>query len=73
MRSMPILLASLTSVEESSECCAKANRDFRGYRDLVGFFSKEFNPNGDQAVPSAATNIVSKRPKSACRWFVLFS
>ena len=28
----------------------KANRDFRGYRDLVGFFSKEFNPNGDQAV-----------------------
>jgi hypothetical protein len=28
----------------------KANRDFRGYRDLVGFFSKEFYPNGDQAV-----------------------
>ena len=28
----------------------KANRDFRGYRDLVGFFSNEFNPNGDAAV-----------------------
>jgi hypothetical protein len=25
----------------------KANRDFRGYRDLIGFFSKEFNPGGD--------------------------
>jgi hypothetical protein len=28
----------------------KANRDFRGYRDLVTFFSKEFNPGGDQAI-----------------------
>jgi hypothetical protein len=28
----------------------KANRDFRGYRDLVGFFAKEFNPNGDEAI-----------------------
>jgi hypothetical protein len=28
----------------------KANRDFRGYRDLIGFFAKEFNPNGDPAV-----------------------
>jgi hypothetical protein len=27
----------------------KANRDFRGYRDLVGFFAKEFNPGGDPA------------------------
>jgi hypothetical protein len=28
----------------------KANRDFRGYRDLVTFFAKEFNPGGDAAV-----------------------
>ena len=28
----------------------KANRDFRGYRDLVEFFSKEFNPAGDPAI-----------------------
>jgi hypothetical protein len=28
----------------------KANRDFRGYRDLVGFFAKEFNPTGDEAI-----------------------
>jgi hypothetical protein len=28
----------------------KANRDFRGYRDLVSFFAKEFNPNGDPAI-----------------------
>jgi hypothetical protein len=28
----------------------KANRDFRGYRDLVSFFTKEFNPNGDPAI-----------------------
>ncbi|MBN9006198.1 MAG: ATP-binding protein [Rhizobiales bacterium] len=28
----------------------KANRDFRGYRDLLGFFSKEFNPGGDPAI-----------------------
>ncbi|WP_024341996.1 ATP-binding protein [Bradyrhizobium japonicum] len=28
----------------------KANRDFRGYRDLVGFFTKEFNPGGDPAI-----------------------
>jgi hypothetical protein len=28
----------------------KANRDFRGYRDLVAFFAKEFNPGGDPAI-----------------------
>ena len=28
----------------------KANRNFRGYRDLVGFFAKEFNPGGDVAI-----------------------
>ena len=28
----------------------KANRDFRGYRDLIEFFSKEFNPGGDPAI-----------------------
>ena len=28
----------------------KANRDFRGYRDLISFFAKEFNPNGDPAI-----------------------
>ena len=28
----------------------KANRDFRGYRDLVTFFAREFNPAGDFAV-----------------------
>jgi hypothetical protein len=28
----------------------KANRDFRGYRDLVTFFAKEFNPSGDAAI-----------------------
>jgi hypothetical protein len=28
----------------------KANRDFRGYRDLVTFFAKEFNPGGDAAI-----------------------
>jgi hypothetical protein len=28
----------------------KANRDFRGYRDLIDFFGKEFNPGGDEAI-----------------------
>ena len=28
----------------------KANRDFRGYRDLVEYFGKEFNPGGDPAI-----------------------
>jgi hypothetical protein len=28
----------------------KANRDFRGYRDLLEFFSKEFNPHGDPPI-----------------------
>lgn len=28
----------------------KASRDFRGYRDLVAFFSKEFNPAADPAI-----------------------
>jgi hypothetical protein len=28
----------------------KANRDFRGYRDLVNFFSREFNPSAEPAI-----------------------
>jgi hypothetical protein len=28
----------------------KANRDFRGYRDLTTFFAKEFNPGNDAAI-----------------------
>lgn len=28
----------------------KASRDFRGYRDLVHFFTKDFNPSGDAAI-----------------------
>jgi hypothetical protein len=28
----------------------KANRDFRGYRDLVTFFANEFNPGNDVAI-----------------------
>lgn len=28
----------------------KANADFRGYRDVVAFFAKEFNPTGDEAI-----------------------
>jgi hypothetical protein len=28
----------------------KASKDFRGYRDLVGYFAKEFNPAGDPAI-----------------------
>jgi hypothetical protein len=28
----------------------KANRDFRGYRDLITYFSREFNPGGDPAI-----------------------
>jgi hypothetical protein len=28
----------------------KANRDFRGYRDLIGFFAREFNPSNDPAI-----------------------
>ena len=28
----------------------KANRDFRGYRDLVEYFAREFNPGGDPAI-----------------------
>lgn len=28
----------------------KANRDFRGYRDLINFFAREFNPSNDQAI-----------------------
>jgi hypothetical protein len=28
----------------------KANADFRGYLDLLGYFNREFNPEGDEAV-----------------------
>lgn len=28
----------------------KANADFRGFRDVVDYFSKEFNPHGDEAI-----------------------
>ena len=33
----------------------KANEDFRGYRDIVEYFSREFNPAGD---PQITTKIV---------------
>ena len=38
----------------------KANRDFRGYRDLVDFFSREFNPNGDPAVSRKIVDYVEE-------------
>jgi hypothetical protein len=28
----------------------KANADFRGYRDILAFFTREFNPAGDEAI-----------------------
>ena len=28
----------------------KANRDFRGYRDLIAFFSSKFNPDGNEYI-----------------------
>jgi len=38
----------------------KANRDFRGYRDLVGFFTKEFNPGGDPAIARKIVDYVEE-------------
>lgn len=43
------LAASIIGDTLSSDL-VKASRDFRGYRDLINFFSKEFNPSGDPAV-----------------------
>ena len=43
------LAASIIGDTLSSEL-VKANRDFRGYRDLVNFFSREFNPAADPAI-----------------------
>jgi hypothetical protein len=38
----------------------KANRDLRGYRDLVGFFAKEFNPGGDAAIARKIVDYVEE-------------
>jgi hypothetical protein len=38
----------------------KANRDFRGYRDLLGFFAKEFNPGGDPAIARKIVDYVEE-------------
>src|SRR5262249_58997812 len=38
----------------------KANRDFRGYRDLVTFFAKEFNPGGDAAIDRKIVDYVEE-------------
>jgi hypothetical protein len=38
----------------------KANRDFRGYRDLVGFFAREFNPGGDPAIARKIVDYVEE-------------
>jgi hypothetical protein len=38
----------------------KANRDFRGYRDLVGFFAREFNPAGDPAIERKIVDYVEE-------------
>jgi hypothetical protein len=38
----------------------KANRDFRGYRDLVSFFAKEFNPAGDPAIDRKIVDYVEE-------------
>ncbi len=43
-----------------SSSLVKANRDFRGYRDLVGFFSKEFSPAGDPAVDQKIVGYVEE-------------
>jgi len=63
LRTIPAVSADGTREEEELEDLAaeivgdaltgeivKANRDFRGYRDLVSFFAKEFNPAGDPAI-----------------------
>ena len=38
----------------------KANRDFRGYRDLVSYFAKEFNPAGDPAIERKIVDYVEE-------------
>src|SRR5262249_3519764 len=38
----------------------KANRDFRGYRDLVGFFARELNPAGDPAIERKIVDYVEE-------------
>jgi hypothetical protein len=38
----------------------KASRDFRGYRDLVGFFAKEYNPAGDPAIERKIVDYVEE-------------
>ncbi len=38
----------------------KANRDFRGYRDLISFFAKEFNPAGDPAIERKIVDYVEE-------------
>lgn len=38
----------------------KANADFRGYLDIVAFFAKEFNPNGDPAIQRKITEYVQE-------------
>lgn len=43
-----------------SSSLVKANRDFRGYRDLVGFFSKEFNLAGDPAIDQKIVGYVEE-------------
>jgi hypothetical protein len=46
--------------EALSSNLVKANRDFRGYRDLVAFFSKEFNPSGDPSVDRKIVDYVDE-------------
>jgi hypothetical protein len=38
----------------------KANRDFRGYRDLVDYFTREFNPGGDPAIARKIVELVEE-------------
>jgi len=38
----------------------KANRDFRGYRDLILYFSREFNPGGDTAIERKIVELVEE-------------
>ena len=38
----------------------KANKDFRGYRDLVSFFAKEFNPAADPAIERKIVDYVEE-------------
>ena len=46
----------------------KANRDFRGYRDLIMFFAKEFNPANDAAINRKIVEYIEEWLESlACR------